>query len=54
MGGGIKQFWAGTLVGRGIQQIWERTLVGGWKHTILVGNIGGREGTLMGGGIQQF
>ena len=33
-------------MGGGIQQIWEGTLVGGWKHTILVGNIGGREGNI--------
>ena len=28
--------------------------MGGCKRTILGGNIGGREGTLVGGGIQQF
>ena len=28
--------------------------MGGCKHTILGGNIGGREGTLVGCGIKQF
>ena len=32
MGGGIKQFWEGTLVGGGIQQFLEGTLVGGREH----------------------
>ena len=43
MGGGIKQFWEGTLVGGGIQQFLEGTLVGGREYwwEVESNNFGG-------------